>query len=664
MKKLHMTTIKRKILRNMIATTVVSMLFLGCTGIMINFFSSASSLKVTMQGTAKVVADRVEQELNAYRDIARSAGMLPELSNPNISAEQKKQILNDWATEFGMTTSNLIDLSGAGILDGGLYGDREYFKSALKGTSYISTPLLSRRSNQVLTIVSSPVWMNGQPGGEIAGVVTFAPTPNFLNDIMTSVHISDHSTSYIIDKDGNTIADVDPALVGTQNIQMDAQSDSSLKPLAEYHTKMRAGESGTGQYTLKGVDYFFSYVPINGTDGWSLGLKIPKSDLMGPVYQSTIITIILIVISIIVGTAISIRLALSIGRPIQQCVARISALAMGDLDTPLPDINTNDETGQLVKETSHIVNTLKTLIDDIEYLLTSISNSDFTVESRYPEYYVGNYEALLQSIQTIRHELSDTIHYINISSEQVAVSADQVSDGAQALAQGATEQASAVQELSATINDIARDSLDTAQMALNARTEANLAGSELNSSNECIQVLKKAMDNISNTSHEIEKIISTIEDIAFQTNILALNAAIEAARAGSAGKGFAVVADEVRNLASKSDKAAKATKELIEKSIIAVNDGSHMMDQVTNSVDIVMQSAGKTVQQMDDVAIAIQRTSSSIQQVTQGIDQISSVVQTNSATSEQSAATSEEMSGQAQALKELISRFKLLDPQK
>ena len=654
-----MKSVKGKILLGMVATIVIGMVVIGVVSIAMSLRSSNSMLQTAMQGTAEITASRVEYELRSYIEIASTAGQSEVLSNPDVALTEKEAYINQMAQNFYMTRGNLLDLQGNSYFDGNNYSDREYFQRAKEGESFVSTPTLSKVTGELSILIAAPVYQDGDTSKPIIGVVYFVPQETFLNDIMSSIHVSENSEAFMLDKNGITIADVTMDTIGVQNIEELAKTDSSWSELAVYAADMRAGNSGVGEYKASGAKKLLAYAPINNTDGWSLAIASPVSDFMGTVYISAIIIGVLIVIILLIGVAIAIRLATSIGRPIQLCAERIHKLSEGDLSSPVPQIDSKDETGRLAEQTDRIVENLQNLIGDIGYVLGEMARGNFNVRSRDYNYYIGDYEQLLLHVRGINKQLSDTLAQINTASVQVSAGAEQVSSGAQSLAQGATEQASAVQELSATINDISADSKRTAELALQAKNAADNAGAELQASSEHIATLGNAMSNISESSQEISKIISTIENIAFQTNILALNAAVEAARAGAAGKGFAVVADEVRNLAHKSDQAAKATKDLIEKSIDAVNEGVNMMQKVNDAVGSVMESAGVAVSGMDEVADAVQRETDSIVQITQGIDQISSVVQTNSATAEESAAASEELSGQSEMLKSLISSFQL-----
>ena len=248
---------------------------------------------------------------------------------------------------------------------------------------------------------------------------------------------------------------------------------------------------------------------------------------------------------------------------------------------------------------------------------------------------------------------------IQASASQVDSGSNQVAMGAQSLAQGSTEQASEVDNLLHMIEQVTEQINNNAQSAAVTTSEADEMGEKINVCNGQMQEMAEAMRQISACSGEIQHIIKTIDDIAFQTNILALNAAVEAARAGSAGKGFAVVADEVRNLAAKSADAVKETTELIDKTLRMVESGSKLTDVTQESLHSVVAGAGTVTSQIKLISDASQEQEVAINHIKDSICQISTVIQSNSATSEESAAASEELAGQAQILKSLIGRFQL-----
>ena len=373
---------------------------------------------------------------------------------------------------------------------------------------------------------------------------------------------------------------------------------------------------------------------------------------------ATIVVICLAVVSAVIGIVLALYISNSITKPVSEMQQATLDVASGTLDATI-SFQSKDALGQLADNMRSLTSTIRNIITDVEYQLSSMGNGNFAVSSRNPDAYVGQFARLRTAIQQLNASVSDTLSQIDVSADQVNSGGEQVSSSAQALAQGSTQQASSVEELAATVNEINEKVETTAGHAAQAQVDNKTAAETIQMASGHMTELMGAMRDIEEKSQEISKVIKTIEDIAFQTNILALNAAVEAARAGNAGKGFAVVADEVRNLATKSQEASASTATLIEDTVRAVKEGSRISVETEQALNEAIARAEKVTTAVVMISEQTNEQMRDVAQVTNGIDQISSVVQTNSATAEQSAAASEELSGQANLLKELVGRFTL-----
>ena len=429
---------------------------------------------------------------------------------------------------------------------------------------------------------------------------------------------------------------------------------------------LEQGKTYVGEADILGVEYLCSYVPTKGENGQINGL-IFAGISMDAANKETFSVVVwatgLILIAIVICAVFLVGyLKKRVSDPMAEITEVAKRLERGDLGLTSGkeiqvSVHSDDEIGVLGEIFEGTTQRLRAYIGEITEVLDSIAKGNLTGSVR--QEYMGDFKSIRTSLDRIQAGLNSTMGQIAASAGQVSAGSDNVSSSAQSMAQGATEQASSIQQISATIADISESAQRTSVAAAEAGDFVNRAGAQLGISIDYVKELNEAMDRISGSSQKIGTIIATIENIAFQINVLALNAAVEAARAGSAGKGFAVVADEVSNLASKSEEATKATKELIESSIATVAEGGDAVNRVTESLEKTNQLAGNVTTKMALVVEAVEKQTRAIEQVTDGIGQISSVVQTNSATSEECAAASEQLSSQAGLLKNLMSSFEL-----
>lgn len=366
--------------------------------------------------------------------------------------------------------------------------------------------------------------------------------------------------------------------------------------------------------------------------------------------SATSIMIILILISVAMAIFLGFFISRIISNPVKKIVTAANQLAIGDMDITF-DTEHRDETGQLIKAFKNLVTSTR----EQAILVERIADGDLTVDVPIR----SDKDLLGRKLSEMVKKINGLLLNISNAAEQVSAGSKQISDSSMALSQGATEQASSIEELTASIEQVSSQTKINAENASKANEMAEQAKNYAITGNEQMKEMLKAMDDINESSSNINKIIKVIDDIAFQTNILALNAAVEAARAGQHGKGFAVVAEEVRTLAGRSANAAKETTALIEDSIKKSEEGTRIARETAEALEKIVDSVESVSKLVSDINNASNEQAVAISQINQGVMQVSQVVQENSATSEESAAASEELSGQADLLYELISRFRL-----
>lgn len=403
-----------------------------------------------------------------------------------------------------------------------------------------------------------------------------------------------------------------------------------------------------------GVKKYFDFRRLDTAD-WTIGCIIPENDITSQISTLRLIYIILIIAGVILGNTVIVVVMRRQFNPLTQVSEAAEKIAAGQLDTRF-DYDCDDAVGSLCSSFRRCTDTTRRYIADISEKLDRLANKDFTVE--ITEDYIGDYGAIKVSLEKIISSMRDVIGNIETASRQVTIGAEHVADSSTELAAGVADQTNTIRRLNESIEEITDRVKNEDAEAQEASRLANSARQKIESSNEEMKKLLEAMDSILKMSSETAKIVKTIDDIAFQTNILALNASVEAARAGSAGKGFTVVADEVRNLAAKSAEAANRTSALINETVDAISSGAALANSTAEYLADAVKDTVNVDSSISKISESAKEQSSYMDILSESIGTISDIVDQTSDTAQTGAASSEELSGQASMLTGLISEFK------
>ncbi len=526
--------------------------------------------------------------------------------------------------------------------------ERPYYSAVTDKKVVVSEPYVDASTGEMCITISAPVY--NKANTNVIGLIGLDISTESMENLLLENQFGKTGKSLLVDSNNKIVACGNPEFSGKDISEVGSLDADFIKEMNEASNELITYDfSGSQRIGL---------IEKEPNLGWKLSTGIDKSEFYR---SSNIATVLVMMIQFVAMLIFAFLLAARIRRylaPVKDIDYGMQQIADGILHIDVQH-ESDDELGRLADSMRQMIKNLSLYVDDIDRIMMELAQGNFDITFSQP--FIGDFKNIENSITHFIETMSSTLLQIDQSSDQVASGSNQVSSAAQALAQGAAEQSSSVQELSASITEVTTSVAANAQNAQTANESVQQLGIEVTQSNQQMTEMLSAMEEIRSKSEEIVKIIKSIEDIAFQTNILALNAAVEAARAGNAGKGFAVVADEVRNLASKSSESAKNTTLLIESSVQAVQNGYELAEQTAKSLHQVVHGADKISEMIEKISGASQEQSISISQIGLGLEQISSVVQTNSATSEESAAASEELSAQAKMMNDLISQFNLCE---
>lgn len=544
---------------------------------------------------------------------------------------------------------DVIFASGIDVPEGLIVTERDWYKAAVAadGKMICTDPYIDANTGSLVVTVAKII----KKGSEIFCVVGADVTIDELVAKCSEFKIYDNSYTFLVSTAGDFIVHENADFLPTA-------ADGEAKFVNVADVPQYSGKNITVDSVVKIKDYNNKTVMVCTSplsNGWQLGYSIDYREysrslrMLRTVYIAIFVPAILAVI--FVGSFILKKCL----KPVKSIHKAIISMENGDLSYA-PDYFGDDILGTLCEALAKTNTALKGYVNDISVNLENMANGNFNV--RFSADYVGDFSSIKGSIEGIASSMQSVIEGVSTASSQVTIGADSVSETATSLAMGASEQSQTVDELNEIIEHFMTLVSQSVDNADKAKENSNQTGECIENSNASMKELLDSMEQITEMSTQIEKIVKTIDDIAFQTNILALNAAVEAARAGAAGKGFAVVADEVRNLASKSAEAAKGTTALIQNTTEAVAKGSAIANATAESLDAVTTKSRDVNDLVESISNACDEQRAQISVITDKLGAISDIARKNAATAEESAASSEELSGQARTLDDLMAQFR------
>ncbi len=603
-------------------TAILLMSLMGSVAYSLSYQTQMHMVQTDVNRASALASENLSNQLQNYMNVTSIAGTDSIIRDSSASISDKEACIDRYVQTYGFTSGNLLDPNAVSLFDGTDFSDRDYVQRALTGEVCVSDITLSRYTGTYGVSIAAPVQ---SASGDITGVIYFRIDNDFMTSIVENLKISRNSSACIVDANNQIIAHEDPALIMTE-----------------------AAASNDG---------ICASVPVNNTNGWTLVITAPESDFTGAMTTMIRQFVIWDIIAVIAALIIAMLFANSMSKSVLTVKNAMLSISQGDLSCSLTKTKRKDELGVLQNTAASLVEMLQHIIGEANQILGSIAHFDLTTGEMNS--YPGAFNGLADSVNAIRQMLTRMIIDIQSSSANVKSGSSQLAEATQLLSEGTVSQTSSIEKLVMDMNNVVDSINQNSENGNLINERLNTLDAKIQDSSQQMEHLLRIVDQIEEMSSDIQKIVGTIDSIAFQTNILALNASVEAARAGENGRGFAVVAEEVSSLASRSSDASKKTGELIEKCITGIAQAKESADVTASALESIVTDSAEIARSFDSISETTREEARKANSIRMEINNISDVVQSNSSTAQETAASTEALSQQAQTLEAMTSRFRV-----
>ena len=603
-------------------TAILLMSLMGSVAYSLSYQAQMQMVQTDVNRASALASENLSNQLQNYMNVTSISGTDSIIRDSSASISDKEACIDRYVQTYGFTSGNLLDPNAVSLFDGTDFSDRDYVQRALTGEVCVSDITLSRYTGTYGVSIAAPVQ---SASGDITGVIYFRIDNDFMTSIVENLKISRNSSACIVDANNQIIAHENPELIMTE-----------------------AAASNDG---------ICASVPVNNTNGWTLVITAPESDFTGAMTTMIRQFVIWDIIAVIAALIIAMLFANSMSKSVLTVKNAMLSISQGDLSCSLTKTKRKDELGVLQNTAASLVEMLQHIIGEANQILGSIAHFDLTTGEMNS--YPGAFNGLADSVNAIRQMLTRMIIDIQSSSANVKSGSSQLAEATQLLSEGTVSQTSSIEKLVMDMNNVVDSINQNSENGNLINERLNTLDTKIQDSSQQMEHLLRIVDQIEEMSSDIQKIVGTIDSIAFQTNILALNASVEAARAGENGRGFAVVAEEVSSLASRSSDASKKTGELIEKCITGIAQAKESADVTASALESIVTDSAEIARSFDSISEATREEARKANSIRMEINNISDVVQSNSSTAQETAASTEALSQQAQTLEAMTSRFRV-----